>query len=1126
MAAQSQVFINDNAAKLMLMTLAIQVLPSDESKHVKTTLAILIVIPSVLLAPLVGWFADRFAKRDVLIYSQWAQMLIMLALVAGLLAHSMWAAAVGFFLLGLQLSVFAPAKQGAIKEIVGSERLTWAVGWMEVTAISSILLGSYAGGVLYDTASNFMADKWDGAVVSAAVLAFLAALGLWFCYRIDRTPAQSNEPFRAQLLWDHFIQVAHAWKDRPIRLCIMGNAYFYALGGALYLTVLEVSNHIATPEHGAATIAGTFMAELGLGVIIGSLLVNKLTPHEIELGLIPIGTLGMISSLAALGCIDPNSKVYDAMLVALGVAGGFFVVPLNAYLQDRVPPDVRGRILSANNLVLNLAATLFIAVQYMMTYAFKLSPAMQCIIYAIPTAAVCAYVIVLLPENLLRFFLGVIARFFYRVHGEGKERIPREGGVLLLPNHISYMDAVILQLACPRPIRFLVYDSIYHHKYLNWLMKLLRAIPVSPRRARSALDKAMEALQAGEVVCIFPEGALTRTATLLKINRGYEVIADKMNVPLIPVWLENLWGSIFSYYGAKYFWKWPKSLPYHAWVFFGPPLEPQNNSPEEVRRQLYDLGERAFSARPELKSHVGYEALRGLKQRFFHPIITDAYRNGQTLKGGKLLAVGLTLAMWLRKNVPEKRVGVVLPPGVGATLVNLACAFADKTPVNLNFTAGRDAIQSSISTAQVRTVITAQAMVDRLKDFPWPEQRYDLTQIMQCLPKSTMVRWLLKSILLPSSALRWLAGVPSVGDRAEAGLLFTSGSAGAPKGVVLSHRNILANTAQIGAIFAQTRIESILGCLPIFHSFGYTVTHWWPIFGGPKVVTYTSPLETQKIVEVLEKYHVSLIITTPTFLRGYLRKAEPRQLKSVKFIVTGAEKLPLDLADMFEKHFQIPVCEGYGMTEATPVVSTNLPNHPPTIKNPEGVLCRRAGSVGRLLPGMSISIRHPETGRELSIFESGMVWLKGANIFDGYLNDEQRTQQVMEKGWYKTGDIGRIDEDGFLYIEGRLNRFSKIGGEMVPHQTVEQKIIEAAGLRADAEQPQICVVGVPDETKGEALVLLTSLPIDLKELRSKLLEMGLTNLWIPKSIKKVDAIPVLATGKLDIQACQKLAAQA
>jgi acyl-[acyl-carrier-protein]-phospholipid O-acyltransferase/long-chain-fatty-acid--[acyl-carrier-protein] ligase len=1143
--AQCQVFINDNAAKLMLFGLAPAVLLPEQSKLLKVVLAALVVLPFILLAPTVGWLADRYSKRDVLYYSQYLQMVALGLMLVAVWWHQLPVAVVAFFLLGIQCAIFSPAKQGIIKEVVGEQKLSTAVSRVEITAVLSILVGSLVGASLFDgyracaatleEAQKFPTElAWQAALFTTSVLALLSVLGWWLCSRIERTPAHSVEPWRLRMLTEHFDQLREAWSHRPIGLSMLGNGYFYALGGALFLSLSDVAEALSTAGGvGSSIRLGVFMFLLGGGMALGGVVVSRLTLHHFELGLVPFGALGMIVGLLALGTIPPQTNWYNLALFLMGFSGSMFVVPLNAYVQELVPPGQRGRLLSASLLLMNLISILAISFYAILSAAFKFPPPVQFLVYSATTLAVALAVILLLPARLLRFTIGLLARIFYRVEVFDVQRLPEKGGVLLLPNHISYVDAIMLQLACPRDIRFIVYEGIYQHPWLNWGLRLLRTIPISSKRAKSGIDAAVEALKNGEIVCVFPEGALTRTASLGRLNRGYELIARRAETPVQPVWLENLWGSIFSYYGGKYFFKWPRALPYHVYVYFGETLAYDGASPDVLRRRLYDLGERAFRARPELRGHVGGEAIKGLKHHFFRPVLVDAYQN-KTLTGAMMLGVSMAFSRWLRRNIPEKRVGIVLPPGAGAAIANLACAFADKTPVNLNFTAGRAANESALRQAGICHLITAEALVEKIKDFPWPEHRHDVARILGGIPKAAILGWTALGMILPNRWFMALAGIPPAGGEEEAGLLFTSGSSGEPKGVVLSHQNIIANTAQCGAVFANVELGSLLGCLPIFHSFGCTVTFWWPIMGGPRVVTYPSPLDTPRLIEIIGQHKIGLMINTPTFLRNFLRRATPEQLRSLRFIVTGAEKLPLDLLRKFEEKFAVTVCEGYGMTEATPVVSTNLIDLPPSLEMPEGAIGRKIGSVGRLLPGMSPRIRDVETGRDVSLFESGMLWLRGANIFTGYLNEPERTAAVLQGGWYKTGDIGRLDEDGFLYIEGRMSRFSKIAGEMAPHGTIEQKIAAALaeGAKANgavsegAEEEalkHLVVMGVPDEAKGEALVILSTDEIDLNTLRPKLLEAGLPSLWIPRQVVRVQEIPTLASGKLDLRRCQDLA---
>jgi acyl-[acyl-carrier-protein]-phospholipid O-acyltransferase/long-chain-fatty-acid--[acyl-carrier-protein] ligase len=496
--------------------------------------------------------------------------------------------------------------------------------------------------------------------------------------------------------------------------------------------------------------------------------------------------------------------------------------------------------------------------------------------------------------------------------------------------------------------------------------------------------------------------------------------------------------------------------------------------------------------------------------------------DGAGLSGGKLLGAALALSRHLKKSCPERRIGIVLPPGKGGIVANLAVILAGKIPVNLNFTSARDSIESAKVQAGVGTIVTARLMAKRLETFPWTPEVIHLDELLPKMKRAILGWWIL-GLVTPSRILARALKLPRIGDNAEAILLFTSGSAGKPKGVALSHRNILANVSQFAIMLDAKKEDVLLASLPFFHSFGCTVTLWYPLIEGVRTVSYPNPLEAGKIAGLVEKHAVTIMLATPTFLRAYLRKAEPEQLRSLRLLITGAEKLPEELAKAFETRFGKEVLQGYGLTETSPVASVNLPELKPTRATQNVQPSNRLGSTGKLLPGMAAEIRNAETEGKASLHDTGMLWLRGANIFQGYLDAPEQTAEVLQDGWFKTGDIGRFDEDGFLYIEGRLSRFSKIGGEMVPHETIEQKILTVLP-GGDQSDRVIAIVGVADAAKGEALVLLSSIDLDLPQIRSALSDIGVPNLWIPKTVRRVEAIPVLASGKLDLAACKKLAA--
>src|SRR2546422_2840742 len=724
-------------------------------------------------------------------------------------------------------------------------------------------------------------------------------------------------------------------------------------------------------------------------------------------------------------------------------------------------------------------------------------------------------------ERVLYFFGRPLVRCFYRVTALGLENLPG-GGFLLVPNHITWVDALLLQLACPRPIRYVIDQAYYHRPILHPILRALGCIPINIRHSHQAVRAAAEKVAEGEIVCVFPEGQLERTGTLLRLQRGYELIARHANAQVVPVWLDQLWGSIFSFQGGRFFTKFPKRIPYPVTIAFGKPLKAETADVATMREELLKLGEVCFSRRPSLDRHLAEECVRGLKRRPFTTAVIDGTDHTQ-LSRAKLLGAAAALSRYLRKEFSDERIAIVLPASEGSMQANLAVTLADKVPADLNFTVGRAANESCCRRANLRVAISATQFMERIKDFPWPETILKLDELLPRM-KRQIVFWWIVSLLVPARLLLRLLQIPKKGGHAEAVLLFTSGTTGEPKGVVVSHRNVVGNVSQFRALLDAKKTDAILASLPFFHTFGSTVTLWYPLIEGVRIVTYPNPLDAAKCAALIEQYQLTFLLATPTFLRLYLRKAEPEQVRSLRLTIVGAEKLPLDLASHFEKRFHKKVFEGYGLTETAPVVSVNLPGPEPKKPSEQVQSASRLGSVGRLAPGIAAEIREPETDRKLSLYDTGMLWLRGPNIFEGYLHDPKRTAEILRDGWLKTGDIGRFDEDGFLYIEGRLSRFSKIGGGMVPHEAIGQKNIRLLELSGRDERP-IAIVGVQDEAKGEALVLLSAADIDLAELRKELQEAGVPNLWIPKHVQRVEAIPVLASGKLDLKKCNELVAE-
>jgi acyl-[acyl-carrier-protein]-phospholipid O-acyltransferase/long-chain-fatty-acid--[acyl-carrier-protein] ligase len=586
-----------------------------------------------------------------------------------------------------------------------------------------------------------------------------------------------------------------------------------------------------------------------------------------------------------------------------------------------------------------------------------------------------------------------------------------------------------------------------------------------------------------------------------------------LDIPIIPLFVEKVSETKLSIDNEK-----------GTIYSYGEILRESDLRIPSYQESLLKAGEEAFSSHEIFDDSLPYSIIKGLKNYGSKTTIFDG-NDGTELVFTKVFAAAAALSRIIKKETQKNRVGIVLTPGRGGLIANLAVLLSGKIPVNLNFTAGSDAITSSMEQADLDKIITAGAFVEKYPGFPWPNDDKVLF-IEKILPplKKKIILWFIALKFFSPKRLASMLGITKDGGDQEAVLLFTSGSSGNPKGVVLTHRNILANVSQFGSRLDLSNEDKVLGCLPLFHSFGSTVTLWYPMLEGVDLVTYPSPLDPPKLANLIQKHKVTLLLATPTFLRGYMRRVGPEQLETIKYVVTGAEKLPQKLAEAFSEKFGKKVMEGYGLTETSPVSNVNIPNVD-TRNNEQLIPSERLGSVGQFLPGVAVRITDTNDDTPIPINQSGMIWLKGSNVFKEYLHLPDQTNEVIKDKWFRTGDIGRVDEDGFLFIEGRLSRFSKIGGEMVPHETIEAHVNKALDYDSDAEK-KITIVGVPDEAKGEALVMLSSVEMDndsIKALRQKLLDSGVAALWIPKKIVKVEEIPSLASGKLDIKGCEELA---
>ena len=718
---------------------------------------------------------------------------------------------------------------------------------------------------------------------------------------------------------------------------------------------------------------------------------------------------------------------------------------------------------------------------------------------------------------LVRSVLWMLTHTLYRITIAGREHIPSRGPALIISNHMSMIDGALVGASIDRPVRFLVYGPHFRLPWLQWFLRYLHAIPVTAGNRKEvlrALERAHAELAAGHVVCIFAEGAVSRTGNLLPFKRGFERIVDGLDVPVIPVYLDRVWGSIFSFKGGKFFWKIPERLPYPVTVQIGKPL-PSTVKASEARLAVLELGAEALSRRRPDTHLLHTEYMRSAKRRWRHPALADS--TGQELTHGRTLVGAILFARILRRRTPDQRmVGLLLPSSVGGALANIAVLMAGRIPVNLNFTVGKEALEAAIAQAGIRTIVTSRKFLAKASLPELPGMVF-LEKLREEIGQGAKIAALLQARLLPVWWLRRRLGGNAKSD-ALATVIFSSGSTGVPKGVMITHANILSNVDSLAQIFRMETSDCFIGVLPFFHSFGLTGTLWFPLLQGASVAYHPNPMDAKTIGELAGKYQAKMLISTPTFCASYIRKCEPEQFKHLRYAIVGAERLREPVATAFKAKFGIDLLEGYGCTEMAPVVAVNVPDVQDGHERQRGT---RIGSVGHPLPGVAAKIVDVDTGEGPLFDREGLLLVKGPNRMLGYLGDPAKTADVNRDGWYVTGDIARIDDAGFVEITDRLSRFSKIGGEMVPHMRIEEQIqtFLADGCTA-------VVTAVPDPSKGERLVVFYTDPaLTPQQLWERLCQTELPRLWVPKrdDFNLTDSIPTLGTGKLDLRAVRQLA---
>ncbi len=1112
---------NDNVLKNAISILITYRLATAHGVDAPTIIAVaagLFILPFFLFSGLAGQLADKCDKA-------WLSQKIKLAeiFIMAFGAFSLWAESISLqlfalFLTGTQSSFFGPIKYGILPQHLKDEELLGGNGLIEAGTFLTILLGTIFGGLLILTSYGLP-------IVSATMIA-VAVAGWYASWRIPAAPPPDPDiKVNRNILSSTWHILEYATENRNVLLAILGISWFWFLGAVFLAEMPVLARDVLRADE---KVANLFNVAFVVGIGVGSMLTNRLLKGEVSPRHVPFAaiavTVVIVDLWAATSSFADRSNSTELMtigaflstwqgwhvlidLALIALFGGIFVVPLYAFVQSRSNPQHVSRVIAANNVINAIfmtAASVFIVA----ALTANLTVPQIFLIVGILNAGVAIYITKLLPQEFVKYLGRRIFRLFYRVEVKGMENYHAAGDrVVIVANHTSYLDGVLLGSFLPDRCAFAINTHVSREWWTKpafWVFDMLSVDPTNPLAAR----EMVKFLQKDQKIVIFPEGRITVTGALMKVYEGPGTIANMADAKVLPIRIDGAQFSIFSKMRGKLRLRLFPKITITV-------LEPQDfSAPEGVKgnalrqilaHRLYDVMTSMVFRTSTIDQHL-FEALIDAKSTHGggHKILEDVQRTPLTYS--RLVTGSFVLGRKLaRLTEGEKTVGVLLPNAAGAFVTYFGLLAYGRTPAMLNFSTGAVNMAAACVAAQVKTIMTSRRFIEigNMEDVIALLEKQAkivyLEDVRETVGPLDKLRGLATS-LAGKFALRWTDA--NRDPNTPAVILFTSGSEGVPKGVVLSHRNIRANMNQIAARIDFTTQDMVFNALPMFHAFGLTGGTLLPALSGVKTFLYPSPLHYKIVPELVYDTNATIMFGTDTFLAGYARNAHPYDFYNVRYVVAGAERVKPETRDVWMNKFGLRILEGYGATECSPVLAVNTPMH------------FRVGSVGRFLDGMQHTLE-PVDGIE----DGGRLIVKGPNIMLGYLRADNPGQlEPPADGWYDTGDIVDIDELGFVTIKGRAKRFAKIGGEMVSLTAVETQIGSAF------KEHDHAVVAVPDPRKGEQLVLITTHEeLDRKQLSTAMKKAGLTELMIPRNILPVAALPVLGSGKIDYVTINEMA---
>lgn len=1095
--------LNDNLFKNSLLTM-VTIKLTSQADILSNVIAGLFILPFFLFSATAGEIADKYNRAKIAQVLKITELLLMSAVAVIFYFENITLLIILLALMGTQSAFFGPIKYALLPQLLNRDELISANAYVEASTYAAILLGLILGTLLPVN-------------IAITVLIILALCGVVTARKIPDAPAPrpnsviSKNIFKA--LADTFRII---YKNPVVFKSILGATWFWTIGALVAVQIYPLAGKIL---HASAGVITYFLIIFSIGVALGSLTCGKILKGLIHATYVPVSALGMGISLYALYAITkdyptpselvtfntffttPSSDTISASLFLLAFFGGMYIVPLNALMQSNAPKAYTAAVIAGNN-ILNAFGMSLVAIIAIIMLSMGFTIPELFLTAAIANIFVFIYIAALLPDALLRSVFQTILSVLFRVRLKGINNIKKAGSkAIIIANHTSLLDGLLIAAFMPEKVTFAINTEWSKTWYVKLFGMVVHFMPVDPTSPFS-IREMIEEVKNGSKLMIFPEGRITTTGGLMKVYEGAGVIAEKADARILPIRINGAQYSKFSYMNSKFK---TRMFPKITMTILKPL---KIHIPEEIKGRdrrhatsvkLYELMADMIYKTSEIDENIFTSLLDAAKiHGWNHKIAEDITRRPQTYNSFIKKSYILGTA-YEQTFANDKFVALMLPN----MLVNVISFFAlqsvDKVPVMVNFTQGVTQVISSLKTVGVKTVITSRKFISQAR----------LEHLEQGIAKIGVKLVYLEDFAPQISLKTKLKGfvrhltnhIPQHKADDTAVVLFTSGSEGMPKAVLLSHRNLQANRYQISSVIAFNSTDIFFNALPLFHSFGLSVGTVLTLLFGVRTFFYPSPLHYRIVPELVYDTNATIICGTDTFFYGYGRMGHPYDFFNVKYAVVGGEKLKEQTFNLWMEKFGVRLLEGYGTTETSPVLCINTPMH------------RQKGSVGRLLPGITYKLEQIQ-----GIEKGGKLLVAGDNIMQGYMKaDKPEKLQPLTNKWYDTGDIVSIDQDGFVTIHGRAKRFAKIAGEMVSLTVVE------AALEKLYKGVTQGIVTLPDEKKGEQLIFVTAQEnASLNEIKTFFKNEGFSELWLPKKVVYMKKPPVLGTGKFDYQSAKSL----